>query len=134
MTLLDIIPTLIGVRELTDTDLDEIHDLDFVRLRDICQFKICAATALDIPNPETYEISVAAEKRWTLFEIISGILSELSKYGTPLQKLEVIEDLNSASKISFSDLLAYMDELETTNNEGFFGLSGDSLDDDEDDE
>ena len=133
LTIIDFIPTLIGVKELPEVDLDEIYDLDFIRLRDMCQFKLCAATAIDIPNSESHEVVVSAERRWTLFEIISGVLQEISKYGNPQDKLEIIEDLKSSSKISFSDLLEYIDDLETNKRDDFPGLTGDDLDEDDDD-
>ena len=41
-----------------DPEMDEIHDLDFIELRDIAHLKICAATSFDVPDPNTYQIAV----------------------------------------------------------------------------
>jgi len=134
MTILDIVPNILGVSSIVGTDSDVITDLDFVQLRDLCQFTICEQTALDIPDDRTYHIVVEAEKRWTLFDIISGFLGEISRYGSPEEKQYMIDELNKESKLSFSELMDYVDEVEELSKEIEADKSGDLLDDDDDDE
>ena len=133
MNILDILPTMIGVKELKeDPEMDEIHDLDFIELRDIAHLKICAATSFDVPDPNTYQIGVSAEKRWTLYEIISGFLSEISKHGSPADRLLKISEITEESKMSLDELLEYMEELESSNFD--LGNSGIILEDDDEDD
>jgi hypothetical protein len=134
MTIIDIVPNIFGVSEIVGSDSDVITDLDFVQLRNLCKFNICEQTALDIPDDRTYQIAVEAEKRWTLFDIISGFLSEISRYGSPEEKQYMIDELNKESKLSFSELMDYVDEVEELSKEIEADKSGDLLDDDDDDE
>lgn len=133
MTILDIVPNLLGVTEIRGSDSDVITELDFIKLRDLCPFIIYEQTALDVPSPKTYQIAVEAERRWTLFDIISGVLSELSKYGSPEDKSVMIDELNKESKLSFSELLDYVDEIEQLSETIETGNPEDLLDDDDDD-
>jgi hypothetical protein len=134
MTILDIIPNILGISLIQGSDSDVVTELDFIRLRDICQFNICEQTALDIPNDRTYQIAVEAERRWTLFDIISGFLFEISKYGSPEDKQTMIDELNKESKLSFSELMDYVDEMEQLKDEIEKDSQSDLLDDDEDDD
>jgi hypothetical protein len=134
MVVLDIIPNILGVTEIVGSDSDVVTELDFIKLRDLCKFTICEQTALDIPSPKTYQIAVEAERRWTLFDIISGFLSEISKYGSPEEKSQMIDELNKESKLSFSELLKYVDEIEQLSEEIETGNPEDLLGNDEDDD
>lgn len=134
MTILDIIPHIIGITEIKGTDSDVVTELDFIGLRDLCGFTICEQTAIDIPNDKTYQIAVEAERRWTLFDIISGFLGEISKYGSPSEKQQMIDELNKEAKLSFSELMEYVDEIEQFSEEIESGDIDDLLDDDEDDD
>ena len=133
MTILDIVPNLLGVSTIAGSDSDVITDLDFVMLRDLCKFTICEQTALDIPNDQTYQIAVESERRWTLFDIISGFLLEISRYGSPEEKQYMIDELNKESKLSFSELMEYVDEIEELSKEIEIGSPDDFLDDEDDD-
>ena len=134
MTILDIVPNILGVSSIVGTDSDVITDLDFVQLRNLCKFNICEQTALDIPDDRTYQIAVEAEKRWTLFDIISGFLCEIARYGSPEEKQYMIDELNKEAKLTFSELMDYVDEVEELSKEIEADKSGDLLDDDDDDE
>ena len=133
MTILDIVPNLLGVSTIAGSDSDVITDLDFVMLRDLCKFTICEQTALDIPNDQTYQIAVESERRWTLFDIISGFLLEIARYGSPEEKQYMIDELNKEAKLSFSELMEYVDEIEELSKEIEIGSPDDFLDDDDDD-
>jgi hypothetical protein len=133
MTILDIVPNLLGVSTIAGSDSDVITDLDFVMLRDLCKFTICEQTALDIPNDQTYQIAVESERRWTLFDIISGFLLEIARYGSPEEKQYMIDELNKESKLSFSELMEYVDEIEELSKEIEIGSPDDFLDDEDDD-
>ena len=133
MTILDIVPNLLGVSTIVGSDSDVITDLDFVMLRDLCKFTICEQTALDIPNDQTYQIAVESERRWTLFDIISGFLLEIARYGSPEEKQYMIDELNKEAKLSFSELMEYVDEIEELSKEIEIGSPDDFLDDDDDD-
>jgi hypothetical protein len=134
MTILDIVPNILGISLIQGSDSDVVTELDFVRLRDICHFSICEQTALDIPDDRTYQIVVEAERRWTLFDIISGFLGEIAKYGSPEDKQHMIDELNKESKLSFSELMEFVDEMEQLKEEIDNEKTGDLLDDDDDDE
>lgn len=134
MTILDIIPNILGISSIQGTDSDVVTELDFISLRDICQFTICEQTALDIPDDRTYQIAVEAERRWTLFDIISGFLHEISKYGSPEDKQYMIDELNKESKLSFSELLEYVDEMENLKKEIDQNTPEDLLDDEDDED
>lgn len=134
MTILDIVPNILGVSSIVGTDSDVITDLDFVQLRNLCKFNICEQTALDIPDDRTYQIAVEAEKRWTLFDIISGFLCEIARYGSPEEKQYMIDELNKEAKLTFSELMDYVDEIEELSKEIDSDNLGDRLDDDDDDE
>jgi hypothetical protein len=134
MTILDIVPNILGISLIQGSDSDVVTELDFVRLRDICQFNICEQTALDIPDDRTYQIAVEAERRWTLFDIISGFLGEIARYGSPEDKQYMIDELNKESKLSFSELMEFVDEMEQLKDELDNEKTGDLLDDDDDDE
>ncbi len=134
MTILDIVPNILGVSTIVGSDSDVITDLDFVMLRDLCKFIICEQTALDIPNNRTYQIAVEAERRWTLFDIIAGFLSEISRYGSPEEKQYMIDELNKESKLSFTELMDYVDEIEELSKEIEAESSDDLLDDDDDED
>lgn len=133
MTILDIVPNLLGVSTIVGSDSDVITDLDFIMLRDLCKFVICEQTALDIPNDQTYEIAVEAERRWTLFDIISGFLLEIARYGSPEEKEYMIDELNKEAKLSFTELMEYVDEIEELSKEIEIGSPDDFLDDEDDD-
>lgn len=132
MIVLDIIPNMIGVTEINGSTSDVITELDFIKLRNICQFVISEQTALDIPNPKTNQIVIETERRWTLFDIISGFLSEISKYGSPEEKSQMIDELNKESKLSFLELLEYVDEIESLSETIENEDPEDLLDDDDD--
>lgn len=132
MTILDIIPNLIGVTQLNSSDSDIITELDFVKLRDICSFIISEQTAIDIPNPKTYQIAIEAERRWALFDIISSFLGEIAKYGSPEEKSQMIDELNKEAKLSFFELMDYIDEMEELSEVIERDTPEDLLDDDED--
>ena len=132
MTILDIVPNLLGVSTIVGSDSDVITDLDFIMLRDLCKFVICEQTALDIPNDQTYEIAVEAERRWTLFDIISGFLLEIARYGSPEEKEYMIDELNKEAKLSFTELMEYVDEIEELSKEIEIGSPDDFLDDEDD--
>ena len=134
MTIIDIVPNIFGVSEIVGSDSDVITDLDFVQLRNLCKFNICEQTALDIPDDRTYQIAVEAEKRWTLFDIISGFLCEIARYGSPEEKQYMIDELNKEAKLTFSELMDYVDEIEELSKEIDSDNLGDRLDDDDDDE
>jgi hypothetical protein len=134
MTILDIVPNLLGVSTIVGSDSDVITELDFVMLRDLCKFVICEQTALDIPNDRTYQIAVEAERRWTLFDIISGFLLEISRYGSPEEKQYMIDELNKESKLSFTELMEYVDEIEELSKEIDAESPDDLLDDEDDDD
>lgn len=131
MTILDIVPNLLGVSTIVGSDSDVITDLDFIMLRDLCKFVICEQTALDIPNDQTYEIAVEAERRWTLFDIISGFLLEIARYGSPEEKEYMIDELNKEAKLSFTELMEYVDEIEELSKEIEIGSPDDFLDDED---
>ena len=134
MTILDIVPNLLGVSTIVGSDSDVITELDFVMLRDLCKFVICEQTALDIPNDRTYQIAVEAERRWTLFDIISGFLLEIARYGSPEEKQYMIDELNKESKLSFTELMEYVDEIEELSKEIEAESPDDLLDDEDDDD
>ena len=134
MTILDIVPNILGISAIQGSDSDVVTELDFIRLRDICQFTICEQTALDIPDDRTYQIAVEAERRWTLFDIISGFLSEISRYGSPDDKQQMIDELNKESKLSFSELMEYVEEMELLKKEIELDNTDDLLDDDDDED
>jgi hypothetical protein len=133
MTIVDIMPNLLGITQIVGSESDVVTELDYVRLRDICQFKIVEQTALDIPDAKTFQIAVEAERRWTLFDIISGFLSEISKFGSPSDKEALLADLNLEAKMSFTELLEYVDEIENLHDEIEQDNTGDLLDDSDDD-
>lgn len=134
MTILDIIPNILGISLIQGSDSDVVTELDFVRLRDICHFNICEQTALDIPDDRTYQIAVEAERRWTLFDIISGFLGEIARYGSPEEKQYMIDELNKESKLSFSELMEYVEEMELLKKEIELDNTDDLLDDDDDED
>ena len=134
MTILDIVPNLLGVSTIVGSDSDVITDLDFIMLRDLCKFVICEQTALDIPNDQTYEIAVEAERRWTLFDIISGFLLEIARYGSPEEKEYMIDELNKEAKLSFTELMEYVEEMELLKKEIELDNTDDLLDDDDDED
>lgn len=133
MTIIDIMPNLLGITQIIGSDSDVVTELDYIRLRDICQFSIVEQTALDIPSDQTFQIAVEAERRWTLFDIISGFLAEISKFGSPSDKNDLLTDLNLEAKMSFTELLEYVDEIENLHDEIEQDNTGDLLDDNDDD-
>ena len=132
MTIIDIVPDLLGITQIIGRESDAVLELEYVRLRDLCQFKIVEQTALDIPSDQTFQIAVEAERRWTLFDIISGFLAQISKFGSPSDKETLLTDLNLEAKMSFVELLDYVDEIEQIHDEIAQDNSGDLLDEDED--
>lgn len=133
MTIIDIVPDLLGITQIIGSESDAVLDLEYVRLHDMCQFTIVEQTALDIPSDQTFQIAVEAERRWTLFDIISGFLTQISKFGSPSDKNALLTDLNLEAKMSFVELLDYVDEIEQIHDEIAHDSSGDLLDDDDND-
>jgi len=61
-------------------------------------------------------------------------LGEIAKYGSPEDKQHMIDELNKESKLSFSELMEFVDEMEQLKEEIDNEKTGDLLDDDDDDE
>lgn len=103
---------------------DEFIDLDLIALRNFKKVKlqlndIAEFISLDIGNSMASSI-LDGQLTWTVFDVISAFLSEISIYGKPEEQkkfreeiIKEIEELeNTQGTIEIKDLFEYLDSLD----------------------
>lgn len=99
---LDVYPAFDGIGPAKDQDMDGVEGdawaIDFTPINNLKHYPIKLDTKLSIYNvdEESLEPTITTTKRWTLYDVLYCILSEISFCGNPRDQIKRISELDQA--------------------------------------